>query len=105
VVFEGHSRDGQRCRTWTAKATARLKALAPDDIITAAYAQENAFEPAGSGPGGFARVWQQWQAFTRVTVLRDIPTTGNRNGPQCLAVNPGQPQGCSNPRSRVLIED
>ena len=40
-----------------------------------------------------------------MTVLRDIPTTANRNGPQCLAVNADKQQACSNPRSKVLIDD
>ena len=105
VIFERRARNGDVCPNWTTKAMARLKALAPDDIITTAYVQQNVFEPADSGPDGFARVWQEWLGFTRVTVLRDIPTSGNRNGPQCLAVNVGKPQACSNPRSRVLIDD
>jgi hypothetical protein len=79
--------------------------LAPDDIITSAYVQQNVFEPAGSGPGGFERVWRQWLGFTRVTVLRDIPTAAGRSSPQCLALTAGNPQACSNPRSRVLIDD
>ena len=105
VVFERRARDGEVCRTWTAKVTAKLKALAPDDIITTAYVQQNGFDPADSGPAGFERVWRQWLGFTRVTVLRDIPTTANHNGPQCLAVNAGKQQVCSNPRSKVLIDD
>ncbi|MBE3075059.1 MAG: acyltransferase, partial [Actinobacteria bacterium] len=105
VVFERRARDGEVCRTWTAKATAELKVLAPDDIITTAYVQQNGFDPADSGPAGFERVWRQWLGFTRVTVLRDIPTTANHNGPQCLAVNAGKQQVCSNPRSKVLIDD
>src|ERR1035437_3227792 len=59
VIFEGHPRDGQACRSWTIKATAELKALAPNDIITTAYAQKNVFSPAGSGPDGFERLWKQ----------------------------------------------
>jgi len=105
VVFERRARDGDACPKWTTKATAKLKALAPDDIITTAYVRQNVFEPADSGPAGFERVWREWLTFTRVTVLRDIPTTDNRNGPQCLTVNAGKPQACSNPRSQVLIDD
>ena len=105
VLFERRSRDGAVCPSWTTKATARLRALAPDDVITTAYAQQNVFDPADSGPGGFQRVWQEWLGFTRVTVLRDIPTTGHRNGPQCMAVNAEKPRLCSNPRSRVLVDD
>jgi len=105
VAFERRSRDGDVCRRWTAKATAKLKALRPDDVITTAYAQQNVFEPADSGPAGFERVWREWLGFTRVTVLRDIPTTANRNEPQCLAINAGKPQACANPRSTVLIDD
>jgi peptidoglycan/LPS O-acetylase OafA/YrhL len=105
ITFERRSRDGEVCRKWTAKATAKLRALRPDDIITAAYAQQNGFDPAGSGPAGFARVWRQWLGFSRVTVLRDIPTTGNRNGPTCLAINTGKPQACANPRAKVLKDD
>ena len=105
VIFERRSRDGDLCRTWTAKATTALKALAPDDIITTAYVQQNVFDPADSGPAGFERVWREWLTFARVTVLRDIPTTANHNGPQCLAVNADKQQACSNPRSKVLIDD
>ncbi|NMM32887.1 MAG: hypothetical protein HHJ13_02585 [Phycicoccus sp.] len=105
VVFESRPRDGDVCRKWTAKVTVALRALHPDDVITTAYVQENVFEPAGSGPDGFARVWREWLEFTRVTVLRDIPTTANRNGPQCLAVNAGKQLACSNPRSKVLVDD
>jgi peptidoglycan/LPS O-acetylase OafA/YrhL len=105
VIFERHARDGDVCPSWTTKATAKLKALAPDDIITTAYVQQNVFEPASSGAAGFEQVWREWLGFTRVTVLRDIPTTANRNGPHCLAVNSGKPLTCSNPRSGVLIDD
>jgi peptidoglycan/LPS O-acetylase OafA/YrhL len=105
VTFERRSRDGNACRSWTAKATTTLRALAPDDIITTAYVQQNVFQPLGSGPAGFQDVWREWLAFSRVTVLRDTPTTNNRNGPQCLAVNVGKPQECANLRSKVLIDD
>jgi peptidoglycan/LPS O-acetylase OafA/YrhL len=105
VRFEGHPRDGNRCRLWTTQATATLRALAPDDIITSAYVQQNVFDPVSDGPDGFKRVWAQWLGFSRVTVLRDIPTTNYRYGPQCLAVNVGKPLACANPRSKVLIDD
>jgi peptidoglycan/LPS O-acetylase OafA/YrhL len=105
ITFERRSRDGEVCRKWTATATARLRALRPDDIITTAYVQQNGFDPAGSGPAGFERVWRQWLGFSRVTVLRDIPTTANHNGPTCLAINAGKPLACSNPRALVLKDD
>ena len=82
-----------------------LKVLQPDDIITTAYVQQNVFEPADSGPAGFTTVWQEWLGFSRVTVLRDLPTTANRSDPQCLAVNAGKPQACANQRATVLIDD
>lgn len=105
VAFEHRTRDGDLCPSWTTKATAKLRSMAPDDIITTAYVQQNVFEPASSGPSGFEQVWHEWLGFTRVTVLRDIPTTANHNGPQCLAVNVGKPQACSNPRPQVLVDD
>ena len=105
VIFEKRSRDGEACRTWTNKVTARLSALAPDDIITSAYVRENVFDPVDSGPAGFEQVWRQWLTFSRVTVLRDTPTMDRRNAPQCLAVNAGKPLACANPRSRVLVDD
>jgi peptidoglycan/LPS O-acetylase OafA/YrhL len=105
VKFEGHPREGNRCRLWTTRATASLRALAPDDIITSAYVQQNDFEPVSDGPDGFKQVWAQWLGFSRVTVLRDIPTTNYRYGPQCLAVNVGTPLACANPRSTVLRDD
>jgi hypothetical protein len=105
VRFEGHPREGNTCRLWTTRATATLRAMAPDDIITSAYVQQNVFEPVSDGPDGFKRVWAQWLGFSRVTVLRDIPTTNHRNGPQCLAVNLGKPLACASPRSKALIDD
>ena len=105
IVFERRSRDGEACRTWTTKVTARLRVLAPDDIITSAFVQQNVFDPVDSGPAGFEKVWREWLGFSRVTVLRDTPTMDNRNGPQCLAVNVGKPLACANPRSRVLVDD
>jgi len=105
VIFEGHPRDGEACRTWTTKATAELRACAPDDIITTAYAQKNVYAPAGSGPDGFDRLWKQWLGFSRVTVLRDIPTSANTSDPQCLAINVGKPLICANLRSKALIDD
>ena len=105
VIFERPGRDSDECRSWTTKVTTELKALHPDDIITTAFAQNYVFEPVDAGPTGFEQVWQEWLRFSRVTVLRDIPTTGNRNGPQCLAVNVGKSQACSNRRSNVLLDD
>jgi peptidoglycan/LPS O-acetylase OafA/YrhL len=105
ITFERRSRDGEVCRTWTAKVTAKLRALGPNDVITTGYAQQNGFDPADSGPAGFQRVWRDWLGFTRVTVLRDIPTTAGRNGPTCLAINAGKPQACANPRATVLVDD
>jgi len=105
VMFEHHSRDGDACPRWTTKVTATLRALSPDDIITSAYVQPNVFEPAASGPAGFEKVWREWLKFSRVTVLRDIPTTLGRNDPQCLFLNAGRPQACANPRSKALRDD
>jgi peptidoglycan/LPS O-acetylase OafA/YrhL len=105
TTFERRSRDGEVCRAWTAKVTSKLRTLRPDDIITTGYVQQNGFDPVGSGPDGFTRLWRDWLGFSRVTVLRDIPTTGNRNGPTCLAINVGKPQACANPRAKVLIDD
>ena len=104
IVFK-HRTDAGQCPEWTTKTTGRLRALAPDDIITTAFAQQNVFQPAGSGPAGFERVWRDWLVFSRVTVLRDIPTTASRNGPQCLAINADRPQACANPRAAVLVDD
>ena len=105
VIFEHHSRDGDACRTWTLKATAQLRALAPSDIITTAYAQQNVFAPANSGPAGFEQVWRDWLKFSRVTVLRDTPTTAGQSDPQCVAINASRPQACAIARSKVLIDD
>jgi peptidoglycan/LPS O-acetylase OafA/YrhL len=105
VVFEHKVRTGDGCNIWTNQATAKLRTLAPDDIITSAFVQENVFSPAGSGPAGFEEVWKQWLTFSRVSVLRDIPTAAGRNDPQCVAINVGKPQACANPRSQVLVDD
>jgi hypothetical protein len=74
-------------------------------VLTSAYAQANEFEPRDSGPAGFLRVWDEWARFTSVYVLRDIPNTGGKQGPQCLAVHQGDPVACATPRPRALPPD
>ena len=46
-----------------------------------------------------------WRRSARVTGLRASPPTANRSGPQCLEINTGRPQACSNPRHEVLVDD
>ncbi|GAA1255119.1 acyltransferase family protein [Oryzihumus leptocrescens] len=104
VEFERRSRDGNVCSDWTRRTTQQLRALAPDEIVTSAYVKPNKFSPPGSGPAGFEAVWREWRQFSQVAVVRDIPGTNGRNGPQCLAVHAGDPLACSSPR-RVVLED
>ena len=103
--FERRSRDWHVCYDWTTRVTGQLRRLGPDEILTTAYVRPNTFDPPGSGPDGFRQVWRQWTSFSRVSVLRDIPSTDGRNGPQCLAVHAGHPLACASPRSTVLMDD
>jgi peptidoglycan/LPS O-acetylase OafA/YrhL len=106
VTFEGHPREvPDACRTWTRSVTARLAQLRPSMVLTTAFVRASVFAPAGSGPQGFVDVWRQWQRFTDVVALSDIPTTGGKHGPQCLSIHADDPIACSTPRRLAVADD
>ena len=51
------------------------------------------------GSEGFAETWTGWaETGALVFVLRDVPTTGGRFVPECLAIHQGAPLECASPR-------
>ncbi len=54
-------------------------------MLTTAFVRTTGFAPAVSGAQGFVDLWREWQKFATVVALSDIPGTGGKNGPQCLA--------------------
>jgi hypothetical protein len=106
VEFEGHARDVPGvCRTWTRAVTTRLAQLRPSMVLTTAFVRTSVFAPAGAGPQGFVDVWRQWQRFTKVVALSDIPSTGGKQGPQCLSIHADDPIACSTPRKTAVVDD
>lgn len=58
------------------------------------------------GIEGFQSVWKRWaDAGKRIHVIRDVPGTGGRAIPDCIALADGDPSRCATPRSEALPED
>jgi peptidoglycan/LPS O-acetylase OafA/YrhL len=103
--------DVAECHHWGEQVDRFLAAESPDYVFTSAWAGAYTFE--GDEPGtrgaavqGFADTWTDWAATgAQVFVLRDVPTTGGRDMPECLATHPGAPLDCARPRAEALGED
>lgn len=72
------------------------------------YAWTNA--PGGNlgdpGPDGYKAVWKQFiDAGKRIHVIRDVPSTGGRNIPTCIAQSRDGASDCEVPRADALPED
>ena len=112
LSFNGAPMDTDGCHAWGRKVDERLAEEAPDYILTSAFAGAFLFDspdPGESlerGSAGFAETWDRWAAQgAQVVVLRDIPATGGRNVPECLATHDDDPLECARPRSEAVTPD
>jgi hypothetical protein len=99
------------CRHWTDAVDATLTALKPDYVFASGFVSAMRFDanPGRSvetGARGFVDVWTRWaDRGMRVVALRDVPTTGGKSSPDCLAVNVGHPLACTRPRAEAVEPD
>lgn len=105
VVFEGRAQTPDSCLGWSHSLSARLQAFHPSLVLTTAFVRATQFAPGSSGAQGFLDIWSEWQRFAKVVVLADIPGTGGKNQPQCLAIHAGHPLACSTDRATALPDD
>jgi hypothetical protein len=112
LTFDDWAIDTEACRVWGAQVHDRLVAEAPDAVFTSAFAGAFGFDGAdpgqslATGAEGFVDVWTEWaDAGSQVFVLRDPPTTGGRDIPECLATHMGSPLECASPRDEAVRPD
>jgi peptidoglycan/LPS O-acetylase OafA/YrhL len=113
-VLPNETSDGRQVSCEAFNKAAAQQVLADPKITdvfvtsySSAYTWENA--PGGTladpGPDGFKAAWKQFtDAGKRVHVIRDVPGTGKRSIPNCLAVAE-HPGDCDSPRKTALSED
>jgi peptidoglycan/LPS O-acetylase OafA/YrhL len=114
-ILESETSDERQtsCEAFNKAANAEILAnpAITDVFVTSfstAYHWENA--PGGTladpGPDGYKAAWKVWtDAGKRVHVIRDVPGTGKRSVPNCLATAPDNPSSCDTPRKTALPED
>ena len=105
VMFEGRPQAPDGCLGWSHSLSARLQAFHPSLVLTTAFVRATQFAPGSSGAQGFLDIWSEWQKFAKVVVLADIPGTGGKNQPQCLAIHAGNPLACLTDRATALPDD
>jgi peptidoglycan/LPS O-acetylase OafA/YrhL len=111
VAFAGAPVETEDCRRWGDQVDQVLAADPPDQIVTSAYASSYTFAADGeeslqAGADGFERAWSRWAALgSEVLVLEDIPTTGGRQVPECVALHPQDPLPCARPRAAAFPPD
>ena len=111
VRFNGKVTDTEACHTWGQQVSQVLAAEHPDYVFTSSWAAAMTFDgaggdPRGAGIRGFADTWTAWaHAGSTVFVLRDVPSTGGRDIPECLVTHPGDPGACASPRDVALAPD
>ncbi|HEV7147881.1 MAG TPA: acyltransferase family protein, partial [Pedococcus sp.] len=105
VGFEGRPQAPERCLNWSHRVSAHLQEFHPSLVLTTAFVRATQWAPATAGPQGFLDIWRDWQKFATVEVLADVPGTGGKNGPQCLAIHAGDPLACATDRATALPDD
>lgn len=105
VMFEGRPQAPDHCLGWSHTLTTRLREFRPSLVLTTAFVRATQFGAGRSGAQGFLDLWSEWQKFATVAVLADIPGTGGKNQPQCLAIHAGNPLACSTDRATALPDD
>jgi hypothetical protein len=112
LSFNGGGTDTEDCQSWGRQVIDHLNAEAPDYIFASGWAGAMTFgseDPEQSleiGGRAFADTWRGWaDRGSEVFVLRDVPTTGGRWVPECLATHPGAPEECTRPRAEAVTPD
>lgn len=106
----------KNCADWLTQVKQRIEADKTISVVfTSAYTQAYNFQPVPGtsaidgtsiGEKGFQSVWSRLTAAgKKVLVLRDTPGTLNRQIPDCVASNAGDPLNCSTPRASALPSD
>jgi peptidoglycan/LPS O-acetylase OafA/YrhL len=109
--FDGKPMDTEACHAWGQQASQIVAAEHPDYVFTSSWAAAMTFDGAGGNPReagirGFTDTWANWEhTGATVFVLRDVPSTGGRDIPECLVTHPGEPAACSSPRAQALAPD
>jgi peptidoglycan/LPS O-acetylase OafA/YrhL len=108
VLDEGTIQD---CRSWADRVDDELDRVKPAYVFASGFVRATKFDddPARSieiGAQGFVDVWTRWaDRGMRVFALDDVPTTGGKDFPDCLAINVTDPLACSEPRAKAVTPD
>lgn len=112
LTFEGDGVDTEACSRWGAQVDRMLTTDPPDYVFTSSFGSAYTFEAGRAGNSfdagarGFSAAWTAWaEAGAQVFVLQDIPTTGDRQVPECVTVNEESPAACSLPREAAFPAD
>ncbi|SDX49808.1 Peptidoglycan/LPS O-acetylase OafA/YrhL, contains acyltransferase and SGNH-hydrolase domains [Modestobacter sp. DSM 44400] len=111
LLFDGDGVNTRACHQWGQDVQELLAADPPDYVFTSAFASAYTFAATGydspeTGAYGFADMWTAWAGTgAQVFVLRDIPTTGDRQVPECVATHPDAPVECARNRDAAFPED
>ncbi|WP_020658791.1 acyltransferase family protein [Amycolatopsis benzoatilytica] len=102
----------RRCTAWTKSMTGAIAQTRPAYVFTSFFGRH---EPADDHSGrsqteqyrdGLNSYWSQWTAAgAKVLVLADPPLNGLVRSPDCVVLNPNDPQPCAVPRSVAQPED
>jgi peptidoglycan/LPS O-acetylase OafA/YrhL len=112
LTFEERPIDTPGCQEWGRQLDDAVRNGSFDYVFTSSFASAFTFETRPgetslkAGARGFVDVWTGWaDAGAEVYVIRDVPTTGGRNIPECLAAHPGSPIDCARPRAEAVPAD
>ena len=112
LTFDDRTMDTEGCHRWGQQVDDVLRNGSFDYVFTSSFTTAYTFEAIGaeasvdSGARGFADAWTGWaQTGARVYVLRDVPTTGGGDVPECLQSHPGSPGKCTRPRAEAVVPD
>ena len=112
LSIDGASMDTDGCQDWGRQVNQRLAAERPDAVFTSSWAGAFTYDSTDPvisherGSRAYAETWATWAgAGSEVFVLRDVPATGGRDVPACLAQHAGDPRACARPRSVAVRPD
>ncbi|MFD9705132.1 acyltransferase family protein [Lentzea sp. NPDC059081] len=106
VEFRGNipaAKDVDRCSTWTRRMTDVIADDRPSKVLTSFFARKEVVAGGNQTDryrAGLEPRWRKWtDAGARVYVLADPPYNGDVRNPDCVTLNPTNPQACAVPRS------